>query len=118
MHPLEFRKMNLMRWLTFAVLVGAITSAVAQPSDSIVATGSLLMGCRAFVENDPNGDQMQMGACAGATRAALDISRSLRRACPPESVGVIDVSRVVIGFVDERPERKSEDVGRLISTAL
>ena len=58
------------------------------------------------------------GACAGAARAALDISRSLRRACPPEGVGVIDVSRVVIGFVDERPKRKSEEFGPLALTAL
>jgi len=107
-----------MRWLTLAVLIGAAGPAVAQPTDSIVATGSLLMGCRALVENAPTGDMMQIGACAGAISAALDISRALRRACPPPGSGVIDAARVVIMFVDERPERKLDQFGPLALTAL
>ena len=108
----------MMRWITLVVLVCAMGSATAQLSDSIVATGPLLMGCRALVENDPNGDQMQMGACAGAIRAAVDISRSQRRACPPMNGVVIEAARVVIMFVDERPERKTEEFGPLTLTAI
>ena len=91
---------------------------VAQPTDSIVATGSLLMGCRSLVENAPAGDMMQMGACAGAVSAAVDISRALRRACPPAGSAVIDAARVVIMFVDERPERKNDKFGPLALTAF
>ena len=90
----------------------------AQPADSIVATGSLLMGCRALVENAPTGDMMQMGACAGAVSAAVDISRTLRRACPPAGGAVLDAARVVIMFVDERPERKNDEFGPLALMAL
>jgi hypothetical protein len=107
-----------MRWMMIGLLIGAVGSAAAQPADSIVATGPLLMGCRSLVQNDPNGDQMQMGACAGAVRATVDISRSLRRACPPVNDVVIDAARVVIMFVDERPERKSEEFGPLALTAI
>jgi hypothetical protein len=107
-----------MRWITFTVLVGAMGSAVAQPADSIVATAPLLMGCRALVENDPNGSQMQMGACAGAVRATLDISREGGRACPPAGGGVLEAARAVIMFVDEKPERKLEHFGPLTMTAL
>jgi Rap1a immunity proteins len=116
--PWNFERWNMMRWMTLAVLVGAMGSAAAQPADSIVATGPLLTGCRALVENDPNGDQMQMGACAGAVRATADISRALRRACPPMSDVVIEAARTVIMFVDERPERKSEEFGPLALTAI
>lgn len=107
-----------MRWVMLVILAGAVGSAVAQPADSMVATGDLLMGCRALVENDPNGDQMQMGACAGAVRAAADISRSLRRACPPVNNVVLEAARVVIMFVDEKPERKMEEFGPLALTAI
>jgi hypothetical protein len=108
----------LLRWTISAALTLVMGSAAAQPADSIVATGSLLQGCRALVENDPNGDPMQMGACAGAVRSAVDISRSLRRACPPADSVVLEAARVVIGFVDERPERKAEEFGPLTMTAI
>jgi hypothetical protein len=111
-------KMKRMRSLVFAVLIGVASAATAQPTDSVVATGSLLMGCRALVENAPTGDMMQIGACAGAVSAALDISRSLRRACPPGGGSVIDAARLVIMFVDERPERKNELFGPLALIAL
>jgi len=117
-HALNFERWNVMRWMMLAVLVGTMGSAAAQPADSIVATGPLLMGCRALVENDPNGNQMQMGACAGAIRATVDISRTLRRACPSAGNVVIEAARAVIMFVDERPERKSEEFGPLALTAI
>ncbi len=107
-----------MRWLMLAILAGVAGPAVAQPADSIVATGNVLMGCRSLVENDPNGDQMRMGACAGAVRAAADIGRSTRRACPPMQEVVLEAARVVIMFVDEEPERKSEEFGPLALTAI
>jgi hypothetical protein len=104
--------------LTLVLLVVAVGSAAAQPADSIVATGPLLMGCRSLVENDPDGNQMGMGACAGAVRAAVDISREIRRSCPEGYVGVLEAARVVINFVDEKPERKSEHFGPLAMTAI
>jgi hypothetical protein len=104
--------------LAFAAVLGAAAPAVAQPAEGIVATGSILLGCRALVENAPTGDMMQIGACAGAVSVALDISRSQRRACPPAGGGIIDAARVVIMFVDERPERKSDQFGPLALTAL
>ena len=107
-----------MRWLMLALLCGAIGSAKAQPADSVLATGSVVVGCRALVENVPGGDMMRMGACAGAVRAALDIGRSLRRVCPSDNVGTVDAARVVIAFVDEHPERTSEHFGPLALAAL
>jgi hypothetical protein len=107
-----------MRWLTLAVVIGAAGPAAAQPADSIVATGSLLMGCRTLVENAPAGNTMQIGACAGAASAALDIGRTLRRTCPPGGGSVIDAARVVIMFVDERPERQADQFGPLALMAL
>ncbi len=107
-----------MRPLVLAALISAAVPAAGQPAAGLVATGSILMGCRALVENAPTGDMMQIGACAGGVSAALDISRSLRRVCPPAGRGVIEAARVVIEFVDERPERKSDQFGPLVLTAL
>jgi hypothetical protein len=107
-----------MRWSTFVILAAAAVPAYAQPRDSVVATPSVLMGCRALVENAPTGDTMQIGACAGAVSAVLDIGRALKRACPPAGAGPLDAARVVIMFVDERPQRKSDQFGPLALTAL
>jgi hypothetical protein len=107
-----------MRWLSFVALFGIAGPAFAQTTDDIVATSSLLMGCRALVENAPTGDMMQMGACAGAVSTALDISRSQHKVCPPIGGGVIDAERVVVMFVDERPERKYSQFGPLALIAL
>jgi hypothetical protein len=107
-----------MHWLCLLALVCVATPAFAQSTDDIVATPSLLIGCRALVENAPTGDMMQIGACAGAVSAALDISRSQRKVCPPAGGGVIDAARVVIMFVDERPERKYDQFGPLALIAL
>jgi hypothetical protein len=108
-----------MRWIiSLVVFAGTMGSAAAQPADSVVTTVSLLMGCRALVENDPTGDMMQIGACAGAVRATLDISRAVGKVCPPADGGVLESARVVIMFVDEKPERRSEHFGPLAMTAL
>ncbi len=107
-----------MRWVVPAAVLCAIGSAVAQPADSIVATAPLLIGCRALVENDPDGNPMQMGACAGAVRAAADIGRSMRRSCPPAYDVVIAGARAVIDYVDEDPARRSQEFGPLALTAI
>jgi hypothetical protein len=104
--------------LTIAVLIGLASPAMAQMPGGLLATGSLLAGCRAFVENAPTGDMMQMGACAGAVSAVLDVSQTLRRACPPSDVGVIDAARVVIRFSDVRASRASESFGPMALAAL
>ncbi len=104
--------------LGLAASLGVAGPVAAQSTEGIVATGSILMGCRALVENAPTGDMIQIGACAGAVSAALDISRSQRRACPPAGGGIIDAARVVIMFVDERPDRKNDQFGPLALTAL
>jgi hypothetical protein len=51
-----------MRSLMLAALMGTAVPAAAQPAESIIATGSILSGCRALVENAPTGDMMQIGA--------------------------------------------------------
>jgi hypothetical protein len=109
---------KLMRWLSLVALIGIAGPASGQTADNIVATPSLLMGCRALVENAPTGDMMQIGACAGAVSATLDISRSQHKVCPPTGGGVVDAARVVIMFVDERPERKYDQFGPLALIAL
>jgi hypothetical protein len=107
-----------MRYLMLTALIGIAGQAAAQSSNDVVATGSVLMGCRALVENAPTASAMQMGACAGAVNAAMDISRAQRRSCPPGGGDLITAARMVIEFVDERPERKGDQFGPLVLMAL
>ena len=53
-----------------------------------------------------------------AVSAALDISRSQRRACPPGGGSVLEAARVVIMFADERPERRNDHFGPMALVAL
>ncbi len=107
-----------MRWLAAAVLFGLATPAVAQTSGGMLGTPSMLIGCRAFVENAPTADMMQVGACAGAVSAVMDVARSLRRACPPQDAELVDVTRHVIRFADDNPRLASGPFGELALTAL
>jgi Ssp1 endopeptidase immunity protein Rap1a len=103
--------------LAMMTLLASAGTASAQPFN-ITATPTVLAGCRYLVENVPNGDMMQMGACAGAVSSALDISRQLRRSCPPPDVDVLAAARRIIAFVDENPARKADQFGPLALIAL
>lgn len=106
-------------WLTLATLIGLMAPTIAHAqTDDILATGPLLVGCRAFVENDPNGNSMQMGACAGAVSTALQIARAQGKACPPPGSLIIHAARVVVEFSDERAERRSQPFGPMAVSAL
>lgn len=114
---MHVRSSKLVGFCLLAVLVGAGHEAAAQ-SAPITATSTLFAGCQDLVQNAPTGDMMRMGACAGAVSTALDISRQLRRSCPPADVDVIAAARRFIDFVEERPARQADQFGTLMLTAL
>ncbi len=106
------------RLMALAVVAGLSMPAMAWAQADIVTTGSLLQGCRALAENDPNGNAMQIGACAGAVAATMDIARSQRRACPPAGSGVAEAARIVVNFANENAARRAEPFGPMALTAL
>ncbi|MGE0222849.1 MAG: Rap1a/Tai family immunity protein [Acetobacteraceae bacterium] len=106
-----------MHRFVFAAVLGVATSAAAQSGQSIVGTTSLLIGCRALVEDAPSANPMQTGACAGAVKSAIDIGRMTRRSCPP-SDDLLAAARVVIVFADDNAKHRAEPFGVLALQAL
>ena len=102
--------------LAFAAFGGS--DATAQPQQERVTSAFVLAGCRTLVENDPNGNMMQMGACAGAVSTAFDLGKSQRHICPPGDVGLVHAMRAVISFFDEQPSLQSEPFGPVAWRAL
>jgi len=102
--------------LAFAAFGGS--DANAQPQQERVTSAFVLAGCRTLVENDPNGNMMQMGACAGAVSTAFDLGKSQRHICPPGDVGLVHAMRTVISFFDEQPSLQSEPFGPVAWRAL
>jgi len=101
-----------------AIGIFGTSPAHAQPQAMHVSAGFVLAGCRALVENDPNGNQMQMGACAGAVSATMDLGRSQRHLCPPGEAGLAQAARIVIRFFDAQPCLQSEPFGPVAWRAL
>ncbi len=91
--------------------IGLSAGAFAQPQREHVSPDFVLAGCRALVENDPNGDMMQMGACAGAVSAIVELARAQHRACPPPDAGLVHAARLVISYFDEQPALQSQPFG-------
>lgn len=103
----------------FAVAAaGAVVPARAQPQAMHVTSQFVLSGCQALVENDPNGNQMQMGACAGAVAVALELGAAQRHVCPPGDAGLAQAARVVIRFFDAEPGLQSQPFGPVAWRAL
>lgn len=101
-----------------ATVAGAVAPAGAQPQAMHVTSPFVLSGCRALVENDPNGNQMQMGACAGAVSVAMDLGTAQRHVCPPRDAGLADAARVVIRFFDAEPGLQAQPFGPVAWRAL
>jgi hypothetical protein len=97
-------------------LIGLAAPAAAQ--DALLTPQSLLQGCEALVSNSPGGTDLQTGACAGSVDTALAIGQSQGRVCMPADSGVVSAARVVVNFIYEQAERRSQRFGLVALQAL
>jgi len=112
-----------MRRIAFAALMALSVQAVShqaagQPQREIVTPAFILAGCRTLVENDPNGNMMQMGACAGSVSAIFNLAKDERHICPPEDADMIAAARVVMGHFYRDPASQSGHFGTVAWRAL
>lgn len=97
-------------------LLGFAAAAAAQ--QDILTTPSLLQGCEALIENAPTASDLQTGACAGAVSAALAIGQAQSVVCLPGDGSVVSAARIVVNFIYERAERRSQPFGAVALAAL
>ena len=107
-----------MRWLLLIACTVLSLPALAQPQREVVTPAFILAGCRTLVENDPNGNMMQMGACAGAVSAVFNLGKDQRHICPPEDADMIAAARVIMGHFNRDPALQSGHFGTVAWRAL
>ena len=112
-----------MQRIVFAALIALSTQTVSnqaagQPQQEIVTPAFVLPGCRTLVENDPNGNMMQMGACAGAVSAVFNLGKDQRHICPPAEADMIEAARVIMGHFNRDPALQSGHFGTVAWRAL
>ena len=89
-------------------------SASAQPSTSANDT---MPGCRAFI-TDSMRNLLEQGVCAGIIQAMFYFGRTRLDVCFPDGVKLAQAVRVVIRYIDQRPERMHERFEALALEAL
>lgn len=105
--------------IAFAVVLALVSqqgAALAQSQD-MASANYLMPGCRNFVDGAAHGHFLQ-GACAGVVRATSYFGRSNLGACVPEGTTFNEATKVIIVYVDERPERMHERFEKLALEAL
>jgi Rap1a immunity proteins len=114
-----------MREALLGLLAAALVAGNANAQ--VMSANELLPACRdviAGVENrelKPGTLDVQQGACLGIIRALSYVARSLPpdlSSCAPQSVIVGQVMRVVVTYIERRPERMHEDFRYLAIEAL
>ena len=105
------------------VLLAQQGSAVAQSRDAvaqsrdIVSANYVMPGCRELV----GGSQRELGLqglCHGIVGIMFNFWRSQLGICFPDGTNVEQAVRVVIRFIDQRPERMHEEFFQLAIEAL
>ncbi len=84
--------------------------AVAE--EDISSANYVMIGCRNFLSQSPNARLLQ-GLCAGAVRGIAETDPNV---CANGSVA--DLIRVVVAYVDSKPERLQENFNKLAQQAL
>jgi len=93
-------------------------AAPVAAQEGLLTPPSLLQGCEALVSNAPGGTDLQTGACAGSVDTALAIGQSLGRVCMPADGSVLGAARVVVNFIYDRTDRRTQRFGLVALQAL
>jgi hypothetical protein len=74
-------------------------------------------GCREFINPKSNADYRQ-GICGGIVRAMFFFARTRLEVCTPDGANLGQAVRVVVAYIDQRPERLHERFEALALEAL
>ena len=74
-----------------------------------------LSGCKDFVAGRSN---FFAGRCVGAVEVLDALNLDTKLFCPPDNVDNLQRVRIIVSYIDARPERKNEDFRLLANEAL
>jgi hypothetical protein len=100
-----------------AALVAVFTSAAhaGSPAASAYRAEVYLSGCKDFIAGRPN---FQGGRCVGAVEVLEDLSEDTKMFCSPEATNNLERVRVIVAYIEARPERMKEDFRLLANEAM
>jgi hypothetical protein len=110
------RKRHAIGMVASLVLLAQEGGAVAQSSDTSSAN-EMMQGCREPANATARHLPLQ-SECIGTVRTMLYFSRSHFGACSPDWANVGQALRVIVRYVDQRPERMHERFEFLALEAL
>src|SRR5262245_15951963 len=115
---------RLMRATVWAALIVSASEAAAQLPAGDTSANAIFRGCKAFVEGRATDAQLYglgnfcAGIVIGLASVGQDLSRPEWQSCTPATTNAQQLARVVIDFMEARPERMHEDFKRLTLEAF
>lgn len=103
--------------VTIAAIVCLLAAQSSVPPAAAQTANRYLDGCRAAIDAAPGETRFAYaaGVCMGTVRTLLFEASDV---CAPSAVNVVQALRVVLKFLEERPERLHEPLSALSKEAL
>jgi hypothetical protein len=100
-----------------AALVAVVTSTAhaGSPAASAYRAEVYLSGCKDFIAGRPN---FQGGRCVGAVEVLEDLSEDTKLFCSPAAINNLERVRVIVAYIEAKPERMKEDFRLLANEAM
>jgi Rap1a immunity proteins len=104
--------------LAFAIalaLLGSKAEAGPQATARVFTADFYLAGCKDFVAGKSN---FFAGRCVGAVEVLDALNSDTKLFCPPDNTDNLQRVRIIVTYIEARPERKNEDFRLLANEAL
>jgi hypothetical protein len=104
--------------LAFAItlaLLGFKAEAGPQATARVFTADFYLAGCKDFVAGKSN---FFAGRCVGAVEVLDALNSDTKLFCPPDNTDNLQRVRIIVSYIDARPERKNEDFRLLANEAM
>jgi len=101
--------------------VALLTENAGAQSNDPDSANHLLPACRQFIADKSSASVFMLGVCARTIEGLRYMASLLpqeKRACPPPSVTNGQVVRVVVAYIERRPQRMHENFKELTLEAL
>jgi hypothetical protein len=101
-------------------LIAAMTLSGGAAAEVDAASANYVMpGCRSLINTHKDGAELfKKGLCSGLIVGATAVGHVTKVLCAPNEATVIQLTRVVVQFIDARPKRHHEDFMVLSLEAL
>src|SRR5262245_15393441 len=107
------------RILAVSLTAVAVSSAHAAPATNSKSANFMLPECKRLLDQPPRMTPMA-GMCGGIVEALTAVGKMMsgpQKSCAPDGVTPGQAIRVVVKFIEERPERMHEDFKKLTMEA-